>query len=60
MVKPIRVQAGEKTYEVRVGFGLLGKIGACGDMPSGFIEQNDMPLRQASLYEAQLCDRLRP
>ncbi len=40
--------------------GLLGKIGACGDMPSGFIEQNDMPLRQASLYEAQLCDRLRP
>jgi hypothetical protein len=40
--------------------GLLGKIGACGDMPSGFIEQNDAPLRQASLYEAQLCDRLRP
>jgi hypothetical protein len=40
--------------------GLLGKIGACGDMPPGYIEQNDMPLRETSLYEAQLCDRLRP
>ena len=28
MVKPIRVQAGEKTYEVMVGSGLLGETGA--------------------------------
>jgi hypothetical protein len=39
---------------------LSGKIGACVNTTEGFVEQNVGPLRQESLYEAQLCDRLRP
>jgi len=39
---------------------LSGRIGACANTAPGFIEQNSGPLRQESLYEAQLCDRLRP
>ncbi|HEX9297340.1 MAG TPA: hypothetical protein VF881_15970 [Polyangiaceae bacterium] len=33
-------------------------IGTCSNVVPGFIEQNEGPLRQESLYEAQLCDRL--
>jgi hypothetical protein len=44
-----------------IGRGSLsGRIGACANTMPGFIEQNSGPLRQESLYEAQLCDRLRP
>jgi hypothetical protein len=44
-----------------IGRGSLsGRIGACGNTTPGFIEQNSGPLRQESLYEAQICDRLRP
>jgi hypothetical protein len=48
-----------QNYAIGRGW-LAGKIGTCANAMSGFIEQNSGPLRQESLYEAQLCDRLRP
>jgi hypothetical protein len=44
-----------------IGRGSLqGKLGDCANTMSGFIEQNVGALRQESLYEAQLCDRVQP
>jgi hypothetical protein len=39
---------------------LASRIGTCDAAADGFVEQKDATLRQESLYEAQLCDRLRP
>jgi hypothetical protein len=38
----------------------IGPFGLCPTAVAGHIEQNAGELRQESLYEAQLCDRLRP